>query len=92
MRTANGPNISSRRLMLGALAGALAVIAFTVAHVSAFGTTMDTEAARLDVTTFAKGLEHPWGMTFLPDGRMLVTERPGRLRLVATDGTLSEPL
>lgn len=92
MRTANGPNTSSRLLRLGALAGALAVIAFTVAHVSAFGTTMDTEAARLDVTTFAKGLEHPWGMTFLPDGRMLVTERPGRLRLVATDGTLSEPL
>jgi glucose/arabinose dehydrogenase len=40
----------------------------------------------------AQGLEHPWGLAFLPDGRMLVTERPGRLRIVSRDGTLSEPL
>src|SRR5699024_9129268 len=35
---------------------------------------------------------HPWGLEPLPDGRMLVTERPGRLRIVAADGTLSPPL
>ncbi|GAB4039418.1 MAG: PQQ-dependent sugar dehydrogenase [Rubrivivax sp.] len=40
----------------------------------------------------ARGLVEPWALGFLPDGRMLVTERPGRLRLVAADGTLSEPL
>ncbi|MBM4440387.1 MAG: PQQ-dependent sugar dehydrogenase [Candidatus Rokubacteria bacterium] len=40
----------------------------------------------------AKGLEHPWGLAFMPDGRMLVTERPGRLRMVGKDGALSEPL
>ncbi len=40
----------------------------------------------------ATGLEHPWGLAFLPDGRMLVTERPGRLRIVASDGTLSAPV
>lgn len=43
------------------------------------------------VTDVARGLEHPWGLAFLPDSRLLVTERPGRLRLV-TNGQLSEPL
>jgi aldose sugar dehydrogenase len=43
------------------------------------------------VVTVAEGLEHPWGMAFLPDGGILVTERPGRLRIVR-DGRLSEPL
>ncbi len=42
--------------------------------------------------TVATGLENPWGMAFLPDGRALVTEREGRIRILGTDGTLSEPL
>ena len=44
------------------------------------------------VTNVATGLEHPWGMAFLPDGRILVTERPGRLRVVGRNGSLSAPL
>jgi glucose/arabinose dehydrogenase len=40
----------------------------------------------------AKGLEQPWALAFLPDGRILVTERPGRLRSVEKDGRLSRPL
>jgi len=46
----------------------------------------------LRVETIAGGLEHPWGLAFLPDGRMLVTERPGRLRLVDREGRISGPL
>jgi aldose sugar dehydrogenase len=44
------------------------------------------------VETFAKGVASPWGMAFLPDGRVIVTERPGRMRLVARDGRVSAPL
>ena len=44
------------------------------------------------VTTYAEGLEHPWALEFLPDGRLLVTERPGRLRIVDRNGKLSAPL
>jgi glucose/arabinose dehydrogenase len=53
---------------------------------------VDSEQARFRVVEVAGGLEHPWGMAFLPDGRILVSERPGRLRLVAPDGTVSPPV
>jgi aldose sugar dehydrogenase len=49
-------------------------------------------AAGLKAVTVARGLVNPWSMAFLPDGRLLVTERPGRLRLVAADGKLSDPI
>ena len=51
-----------------------------------------TTKVAIKAETFAKGLVHPWGMAFLPDGRLLVTERPGRVRLVGKDGRLSAPL
>ena len=47
---------------------------------------------RIRVSVVARGLEHPWSLAFLPDGRMLVTERPGRLRVVTADGQLGTPL
>ena len=47
-----------------------------------------TEKLSLKVEKVTGGLEHPWGLVFLPDGRMLVTERPGRLRIIDGDGDL----
>lgn len=45
-----------------------------------------------DVVTVAEGLVNPWSLAFLPGGKMLVTERPGRLRVLSADGTLSAPV
>jgi len=51
--------------------------------------TFPSSAGNLSVETIASGLTNPWALAFLPDGRMLVTERPGRLRIVGRDGKLS---
>jgi glucose/arabinose dehydrogenase len=50
--------------------------------------TFRSQAGPLSLETVAKGLSHPWSLAFLPDGRMLVTERPGRMRIVSRDGKL----
>lgn len=46
----------------------------------------------LAANTFATGLENPWGIAALPDGSYLVTERPGNMRLILADGTVSNPI
>lgn len=53
---------------------------------------IDAELGPVTVEVVAEGLSHPWGLAFLPDGRLLVSERPGRLRLVSQQGELSDPL
>lgn len=51
-----------------------------------------TETEQIRIVEITRGLEHPWGMAFLPDGRILVTERPGRLRLVENGQLLPQPV
>src|SRR5262245_47588836 len=53
---------------------------------------IETKHGPIKVETVARDLEWPWGLAFLPDGRMLVTERPGRLRIVTKDGAVSKPI
>ncbi len=54
--------------------------------------TIDTEKHRISVTTVAGGLRNPWGIDFLPEGGMLVTERPGTLRRVSMSGRVDPPI
>ena len=54
--------------------------------------TYTTDKQRFHLVKVTEGLEHPWGLAFLPDGRMLVTERPGRLRIVAEGWLVPEPV
>jgi aldose sugar dehydrogenase len=75
--------------MLKLFAVALTLLAGpAIAHAQTF----KSSAGDLKVETVAGGLSHPWALAFLPDGRMLVTERPGRMRIATADGKLSPPL
>jgi glucose/arabinose dehydrogenase len=69
------------RFLLGLLAACGLAL-----HAAAFA------ATALKPVTVVRGLVNPWSLAFLPDGRMLVTERPGRLRIVDKDGTLGAPI
>ena len=70
----------------------LALTALLAAGVASAEPTFPSSAGKITVETIAGGLAHPWSLAFLPDGRMLVTERPGRLRIVTRKGQLSPPL
>lgn len=69
-----------------ALAAAFASPALTAAQ------EVETEKVKISVETVASGLEHPWAIAFLPDGNFLVTERPGRLRIVTPKGEVKKPV
>ncbi len=74
---------------------ALVIVALNVWSFSKAGGVDDvypTDLYRVRVVTVARGLENPWGLAFLPDARMLVTERPGRLRYIDRIGNISKPL
>lgn len=79
------------------MAAAAALLAAAALAVASFGTaaaeTPRADPASYRVETLASGLDRPWSLAHLPDGRRLVTERPGRLRVVEADGRLRpEPL
>jgi len=81
-----------RKDLLATLCASVLITA-TVPALAAPGQAMKSEEGTLEVTTIVTGLEHPWALAFLPDRKsMLVTERPGNLRLVTADGKLSAPL
>ena len=87
--------INDRPLAQCALAICLAVIGPVLARAQAQAPRSPTPApvnGAVRAETVAKGLEHPWAIAFLPDQRVLVTERPGRLRIVDRGGRISEPL
>jgi aldose sugar dehydrogenase len=71
------------------IAGAVAAVATAA---SAAPQTYSSSAGPLVVETFATGLANPWALAFLPDGRLVVTERAGRMRIVGKDGKHSPPL
>jgi aldose sugar dehydrogenase len=72
------------------IAGAMGMA--VAGNATVWAQTVPSSAGTVAVTTFAHGLELPWALAFLPDSRMLVTERPGRMRIVGNDGKLSPPL
>jgi glucose/arabinose dehydrogenase len=68
------------------------VIAAVATTASGAPQTYSSSAGNLMVETIANGLANPWALAFLPDGRLVVTERAGRMRIVGKEGKLSPPL
>lgn len=80
------------RAALGAAASTL-LLGLLPASAAAQERAVDSLHYQLQIESLAEGLEHPWGLALLPDGRFLVTERnPGQLRLGTAEGELSDPL
>src|SRR5687767_8171379 len=69
----------------------IAFLTMATAGLPATAQTIESSAGPLTATVIAEGLDHPWALGFLPDGRMLVTERSGQLRVIA-DGVVGEPI
>ncbi len=79
-------------MKLAAAFALVAILASTPAGSADRVSVVPAAAAPFTVETVAGGLEYVWGIAFLPDGSMLVTEKPGRLRRVTAEGTVSAPI
>jgi glucose/arabinose dehydrogenase len=81
-------------MRMASLPAAIAVLLTTALPLAAeiTGAPAVSSKEALKVDTFARGLVHPWGLAFLPDGRLIITERPGRVRLIGWGGALSPPV
>jgi glucose/arabinose dehydrogenase len=86
----NSRQISRLFFLTGVLITALVVLVLQHENVDS-GAEPDIDAS-FRVVTLVDDLTHPWSMAFLPDGRMLVTERPGRLRIIANGRLLPAPV
>ncbi len=84
------PLVTRTRWGLALAASALAALTLPASAQQTRAPAVAPTAVRIE--TVAKGLVNPWSLQILRDGRYLVTERPGRLRLVAADGRLSPPI
>ncbi len=74
-------------------AASVLVLGLTATFALAEERTVETDRYQVRVETLAEGLDHPWGIALMPDGRFLVTERnPGHLRIGSRDGALSDPV
>src|SRR5471032_3633937 len=93
-KTSSGPGVLGKTLMATLCAAALLSLPLSgYAAQTAPEQTFKSELGDLSVTEIAKGLAHPWALAFLPDKQgILVTERPGDLRVVSYDGKLSKPI
>lgn len=83
--------MDTRRRRLLALGGGSALLAASNANAQRPPAPQPV-TARIETRVIARGLANPWAIACLPDGRLLVTERPGRLRVVERDGSLSRPV
>src|SRR5579859_3547106 len=81
---------SKKLLILALITGFVASGLFVARNSDRIKRRFDMQGLR--AVLVARGLEHPWALAFLPSGVMLVTERPGRMRLVSADGIVGAPL
>ncbi|HEY7886262.1 MAG TPA: PQQ-dependent sugar dehydrogenase [Cellvibrionaceae bacterium] len=79
-------------MLRGSLFTVTVLLAALMATPALAASKINSEQGAFTVETVAEGLKSPWGLVFLSDGQMLVTEKPGTLRIIQADGTLGAPL